>query len=279
MNLKSFLNLVRYKNLGMMALSQVVVIFVFLDKSILENQNGLQLLVICISTLLISAAGYVINDYFDVKIDQINKPQEVIVGRLLSRRKALLLNQVLNGIAILVSVYAGYKVVLINILAINSLWLYAFNLKKKALWGNILVAFLLSLILLELAWIYDFQNPKIWYYAFLVFFLNLVREIIKDLEDIEGDSRFGAYTLAVLLPLNITKKILYGIVGFSLLILGVWSLFLKSNYLIIGTGVLVFSIYILYLIYKSDKKKDFSQMSTLIKYFLFLGLFSSLLLK
>jgi hypothetical protein len=63
------------------------------------------------------------------------------------------------------------------------------------------------------------------------------------------------------------------------LILGVWSLFLKSNYLIIGTGVLVFSIYILYLIYKSDKKKDFSQMSTLIKYFLFLGLFSSLLLK
>ncbi len=96
MNILALLKLVRWKNLGIILMTQILAIFAFLQYNSVVFEYTQKIGFIIISCICISAAGYIINDYFDVKIDQINKPNEVIIGRNISRRQALFLHQILK---------------------------------------------------------------------------------------------------------------------------------------------------------------------------------------
>ncbi len=179
------------------------------------------------STVLIAAAGNVINDYFDVRADRINKPKRVIIGKHINRRWAILIHTGLNLIAFLIAIYLSVRYhtfwyVFIHLVSINALWLYSLFLKKKPIVGNFVVAGLTALVpilcgvhfyvqgdihftdtkVYGSAFEYWFMSlikygNFIWLLAFFAFVNNFAREIIKDIEDIEGDKLLSAKTLPI----------------------------------------------------------------------------------
>ena len=179
--------------------------------------------------MLLGAAGYVINDYFDRKIDSINRPNEVIIGNTVHRRFAIILHFVLNSIAILLAAYLSWyfrkPFILVSYLMIVGIfWLYSTTYKKQFLIGNIIVALGTTMIPLQLAYFeilpliqtygtdmimkgLTFKTLFYWLAAFglFAFLTNLVREIIKDMEDFEGDSSYGCNTLPVVMGIKASK--------------------------------------------------------------------------
>jgi 4-hydroxybenzoate polyprenyltransferase len=278
MKILALFKLIRWKNLGIIFLTQILAIFAFLKYNDVVLINLPKIIFIVISCLCISAAGYVINDYFDVKIDQINKPAEVIVGTYISRRQALLFHQILNIIGVILGLCAGLKVLIINIFAITLLWFYASIFKKKPFVGNLIVAALLALVLIEIAWVFEPRNVKLWFYAFLVFSVNLVREIVKDMEDKDGDEAHGAHTLPVLLGYLQTKKIVYVIMLISLLIISVFCTWRSDfRFWMLGLVMTGFYGFVYFKLKNADRKSHFGYLSVALKYFLILGLISSIL--
>jgi 4-hydroxybenzoate polyprenyltransferase len=240
--MKGFFLLIRPINLLIIALTMYSVrLFVltyekfYRVKYIGENGENLDFFLLVFSTVLIAAAGNVINDYFDVQADRINKPKRVIIGKYINRRWAILSHTLLNiiafGIAIYLSVkYHTFWYVFIHLLSMNALWLYSLFLKKKPLIGNFLIAGLTALVPI-LCGVHFYVYGKIfiqdgpvyhslfeywfnslmdngnviWLFAFFAFVNNFAREIIKDVEDIEGDTVVSAKTLPIMYGVKTAK--------------------------------------------------------------------------
>jgi 4-hydroxybenzoate polyprenyltransferase len=246
--LKSILQVVRYRNLIIVAATMYLMRFFILQP--LLNQKGMTLLLnelnflmLTLATVFITAAGYVINDYFDTRTDLINRPQTVIVGKSLSRRVVISLHWLLNvaGVAlgIVVSFAIGKPLLSLVFFVIPGLlWFYSTTYKRQFLLGNIIVAFLTALVplmplLFELPMLYDtywqtlifvpsvFNTIIYWVggYAIFAFWLTLFREIVKDIEDFEGDSEYGRNTLPVVLGLLMSRTIAAAILLVTLLLL------------------------------------------------------------
>jgi 4-hydroxybenzoate polyprenyltransferase len=227
------------------------------------------------STLLIAAGGYVINDYFDVKIDQINKPNEVFVGRIIKRRFALLTHQIFSGLGIFLGIFLGWKILFTNIFSVTILWFYASVFKKKPFSGNILVAFLTALSISEIAIYYEPARLIIHIYALFAFFVNLIREIIKDLEDMKGDEAHGSKTLAIVLGVRQTKKVIYALLGMFVICVVILISKIGNPNLWICFGILgVLLLLLLYKLILADRKAHFAQLSTICKIIMLLGVAS-----
>jgi 4-hydroxybenzoate polyprenyltransferase len=193
-----------------------------------------------LSTLLIAAGGNIINDYFDVKADKVNKPERLIVGRLIEKRQAILLHWILNGIAfviaIAVSIYVkSSSIVLIHLVSINLLWFYSLYFKKKPFVGNVVVALLTGMIPIlvivyfevlnnfnkpfsafhEDSWTVNLNYNFIYVLALMAFIQNLAREILKDVEDMEGDKKISARTVPMILGVQRTKILVAGLLIFT----------------------------------------------------------------
>src|SRR5690606_19191379 len=163
------------------------------------------LYLIVLSTLLIAAAGYIINDYFDVKIDLVNKPKRVIVGRYLKRRMAIGTHQLLNVLGVIAGLLVSYKVALVNIFSVSPLWLDSERYKRQLLIGNVAVSLLTALSLMILTVHYPQNRKLIFIYAVFAFFISLIREIVKDIEDMKGDAFHGCRTLPIVVGIRRTK--------------------------------------------------------------------------
>lgn len=274
----SFLEFIRWKNLVIIIFTQCFTRY-FLVKNNpafdFINFPTYKLPYIMLATILIAAGGYVINDYFDIKIDLINKPKEVYIGRIISRRKALLLHQVLSFSGITLGAYLGLKIFLLNVLSVTLLWFYASVFKKKAFTGNLIVAFLTALSICEIAIFYDSNVKIIYAYAIFAFFITLIREIIKDVEDMAGDKSYGAQTIPISFGIRQTKKLIYIITTFFIFIVfyvcsridntNLWAIFG-----LLGISIVVF----VFKLYKADRKSQFGHLSRLCKYIMVLGILS-----
>jgi 4-hydroxybenzoate polyprenyltransferase len=204
-----------------------------------------------LSTLLIAAGGNIINDYFDIKADKVNKPEKLIVGKLIQKRKAILLHWILNGIAfiiaIAISVYVkSASIVLVHLVSINLLWFYSLYFKKKPFIGNFVVAALTGMIPIlvvvyfevfnnfnkpfsafhEDSWSVHLNYNFIYILALMAFIQNLAREILKDVEDIEGDKKIAARTVPMILGVQRTKVLVAGLLIFTPLL---YFFFLLDN--------------------------------------------------
>ncbi len=246
--LKSILQVVRYRNLLIVAATMYLMRFFILQP--LLNQKGMTLLLnelnflmVTLATVFITAAGYVINDYFDTRTDLINRPQTVIVGKSLSRRVVISLHWLLNVAGVLLGIVVSFAIgkpllSLVFFVIPGLLWFYSTTYKRQFLLGNIIVAFLTALVplmplLFELPMLYDtywqtlifvpsvFNTVIYWVggYAIFAFWLTLFREIVKDIEDFEGDSEYGRNTLPVVLGLRMARTIAAAILLVTLLLL------------------------------------------------------------
>src|SRR4029078_1306529 len=230
--LGAFLKLIRLPNLFFIVLTQ----FLFYDcilVPLLRSANAVaqidqvQFILLSLASILIAAAGYIINDYFDVNIDQVNKPKKNVVDLIVSRRWAILWHFVLSGIGVLLSLYISWKtglwyIVLANFACAFLLFGYSISLKQKLLSGNVLISVLTSWVILILC-LSEFRlsqvevgdnnwlvaQKKIMRLGFLeagfAFILTLIREAIKDMEDMEGDARYGSKTMPIAWGVPATK--------------------------------------------------------------------------
>jgi 4-hydroxybenzoate polyprenyltransferase len=211
--LKNIFNITRAGNLIIIALTLLLLrhtlILPFLEAyGQLSSLSNTSYLVMVIATLFIASGGYVINDFYDREIDAINKPGKNLTGTFLSGRSAILLYIGLTvtgtGLSILFGQLAGIRYpVLAFLVCAGLLFFYALSYKKMFLAGNVVIAVLtaitvfFSILFDNSAMILSPVTTVVTGYAFFAFMLTLVREIIKDCQDVEGDALYGAKTIAV----------------------------------------------------------------------------------
>ena len=205
--LSALFRLTRFWNLVIIAIAQyfAAAFLLHLNFSVFSDW---QLFVLSLSTVLIAAAGYIINDYYDIKIDLINKPDRVVIGKSITRRYAILFHTFISSIGILLGFVAGWKIGAINFLCVFLLWLYSNNLKRQPFIGNLAVAVLTGLSIDMINLLYNLHNTLIIIYSLFAFFMTLVREIVKDMEDMKGDTTFGCRTLPIVGGIRRTKNLL-----------------------------------------------------------------------
>ena len=206
-----FFRLIRSKNLLIIALSQYLIRYALIIPMTDSNSlNDLQFFYLVLSTIFIAAAGYIINDYFDTKVDRLNN-RKLIIDNTIKRREAILLHFVFSGIGVFLGFFLGWRVGIINLGFINlfcssALWFYCTHFKRAYLSGNLLISLLAALVILIVPLYEIIPNPMansenafyiICGYAIFAFFTTFIREIIKDFEDAEGDKKMGYTTFAI----------------------------------------------------------------------------------
>jgi 4-hydroxybenzoate polyprenyltransferase len=309
--MRNILRIIRYKNLIIVAatlyLMRYCIIQPLLVRKGLDLQlDGISFMLLVLAAMLITAGGYVINDYFDTRTDLVNRPQTVVVGRSISRRSAILLHLGLNVVGILlafiVSVEVGRPILtILFILAAGVLWFYSTTYKRQFLLGNLIVAIMtgavpLLALLYELPKIYgaywdlvtrfklSITSLTYWVggYALFAFLLTLVREIIKDIEDFEGDTVFGRNTLPIYLGINSARIITASILFVTLIVLvylfAAYLNFLPSGefdyitlfYFLLGLVIPIFILLVKLL--TAQGKNDYHLASRICKLIMLFGL-------
>lgn len=234
-------------------------------------------------TLSIAAAGYIINDLLDILADSINKPDKNVIGKGMTRRNAIILCYGLNIFAMIAGFLISPLFLLIFGLIIGLLILYSFFMKNIALAGNFLIALLLGFTVM-VVWIREPETgfTVVFFYASFSFLTGLFREIVKDIEDMEGDASAGAYTLPVVMGIPRTKVFAFTISGlvYLAIIYFVTLLFIEGNYLLAVYFILfVFvPLTVINIQFRTAvNKADYSKISRYMKVLIFSGLISMIL--
>lgn len=255
-----------------------------------------------LSTVLIAAAGYVINNIFDQDTDLENKPDDVIIGKHISEASAYNIYAALNISGVAIGFYLSNVIVkpsfaAIFILIAASLYIYATSLKQIMILGNVIVALLLSLSVViigifDLYPVIDARNQALMAnlfsvlldYSVFAFIINLIREIVKDLEDISGDANQGMQTLAIVLGVEKTTKLVFALGMLSIITLFIYTnnyfiandLFIATlyTYLFVLAPLLLFTIKI----WTAKSKEEFRNLSALLKWILFFGIVSIIII-
>ena len=270
--------MIRWQNLAIIVFTQYFTRFFLIRDKPLSFSHLLEIIldknifIISLSTVLIAASGYIINDYYDIKIDLVNKPDRVVIGRYVKRRWALMINQIFNGLGILLGLFISRKVALVNLTAVFCLWLYANQLKRLAFWGNLIVAILTGFSLLILAVYYPGHQKEVWVYAIFSFFITLIREIIKDMEDVKGDEKHGCRTLPIIWGIARTKLLVYVLIASFITTLFILATQLPNQRIAyIFLAMMLPMGFLTYKLVYADKPRDFAFLSDACKVIMLIG--------
>lgn len=309
----SFLRLIRLPNLAIIVLTMYSIRYCLMVPILGLSGFNLQtdelhfgLLVL--ATVLISAAGYIINDYFDARIDQINKPELKVIDKSINRRLAIILHAVFSGLGVLIGAYISWRAQLLMSgialfgLAVIGLWVYSTTFKYQMVNGNLLVAALTAMIpfmpvFFEIPTLHRIYNTElltqqsafgftttttllIWAggYAVFAFALSIIREVFKDMEDVEGDKAYGCKTLPIVLGTTNTKWI-----NFLLIAMTMGGVIYSQDYLTSQLGglytryysaavILLPLLFLLYYNFKATEKKQFFLASSIVKFIMLGGI-------
>ncbi|MEQ8425804.1 MAG: geranylgeranylglycerol-phosphate geranylgeranyltransferase [Cyclobacteriaceae bacterium] len=272
---KALFRLTRFWNLAIIGAAQYFTAY-FLVGS--ETLGDWRLLLLAASTMMIAAAGYIINDYYDIKIDLINKPERVVIGKGITRRYAIFFHTALSVTGVAFGFLLSWQIAAVNFFSAFLLWLYSNNLKRQPFIGNFSIGILTALSVLIVNLLYPPFNSFVLIYALFALAMTLVREIIKDMEDWKGDNTFGCKTLPIVWGIRRTKQFLYVLLGlFAALVLFI-------NYIYVGLPIYYFILflfipkgYLLLKLVRADTIKDFARLSSLSKLILLLGIGSMVL--
>lgn len=295
----NFLNLIRWKNLLLIATVQLLIKYALLEPFGVQTAlSSLGISLLMLATLCIAAAGYIINDIFDVETDSINKPEKLIVGKSISEKTAYNLFFIFNMVGVGVGYYVSNLVnkdaffslfVIISVL----LYVYASYLKQMLLVGNIIVAILvaLSLVIVGVFELLPTLTPlnrqtQLFFfkillnYALFAFFINLLREIIKDMEDINGDYKAGMNTLPIAIGIERSAKVVFVLTIVLLFAVGYYvvNVLYKNQIMVLYFLVFIMGplLYLAIKMFSANTKKEFHQMSQVLKLVMLFGMGSLL---
>ncbi len=312
--IRCFFSLIRWSNLLMVAIMTFLVyrcvmspLAYYATVDVFPPAHAFILLVI--SLVFIAAGGYVINDSFDVETDKINKPDKTLIPDVFSQKEAKLFYVVLTFIGLAAGLASSIMIlnvkfyILFALIALITCLLYSYSstYKRKLFSGNLIVSLLVAIAvflpylfeilylsnnLLMLSTCKELAKNVVYFvliYTVFAFLLTLIREIIKDAEDAEGDGRTHCRTIPVVYGLSKTKTILYVLMAFLLIFLSFYGLILfKMELFIVFSFIAVVGLVSLLLIveiYKAKEYKDFSRLSFLTKVMMLIGLLSMLFLR
>jgi 4-hydroxybenzoate polyprenyltransferase len=297
----AFFKMIRFPNLLFIALTQVLFqlcIYYPLYTGNIPGYDTLSFILLVLSSLFIAAAGYIINDYFDINIDEVNKPKKNVVGKVINRRWAIAWHLVLSCLGVILTMLAlpivqKWYLILANIFCVTLLWLYSTTFKRKLLIGNLIISVMTAWTLLLIFFSkvsvsdallpYHQSQPKLFRFAFLyagfAFILSLIREAIKDIEDMAGDAKYGCRTMPIVWGTNTTK-----------VYTGVWLIILIVILVIVQVYVLQFRwwwavgycvvfiiaplIDILLQLRRASTTKHYHKLSNQTKFVMFTGILS-----
>lgn len=281
----------------MIALMQLIFRYGFFKlQNIPSALSDFHYLLLIFSTVSIAAGGYIINNIFDVESDTENKPQNVVVGKTISETKAYNLYIGFTVIGVVIGFYLsnvidkpGFAALFIIIAA--TLYQYAANWKQSLLIGNVIVALLVSvsILIIGIFDLYPITNTNnrgllaivfqiLIDFAVFAFMINFIREIVKDLEDTAGDDNQGMRTLPIVLGIAKTSKIVF-ILSFIPVLAILFYIYNNLFQLVFATlYLLIFVVGPLLLFtlktWTAKTKKNFHQLSLLLKWILFFGILS-----
>ena len=251
------------------------------------------------SLVLLAASGYIINDYFDVVMDEINKPKKQIIEKKISRRAAIIYYGILIVLGLVAAFWAAinvgnYQIAMVHIIFALSLWFYSEQFKYLKFWGNFIVSISTAFVII-LIWMFEFfamiQNKEILPpnekglmlylvlgYAAFAFIANFARELVKDRQDEPGDIRAGVRNLAITMSNKGFKLLTFFVLGLNMALLIVSQVFLYNMELILVSWyILLLEFLVLYLswwLYKAKDEKDFGIMSLYLKIYMLAGILS-----
>ncbi len=276
-DLPGFIKASRIPSLVIICITQVFTAL-FLVENVADKYSiihSISFYLLIASTLIVAAAGFIINDYYDQKIDMINRPKKVVVGTKFRRRLAMLSHVMLSFIGISIGFLLDIRIGAIHIFSTLGLWYYSNHLRRLPIIGNLTISFLTSLTLLIVAVFFRKHEPLIYVYSLFAFLTVFVREIIKDIEDVKGEEAAGCQTIPVVWGIRGAKVFIY------LLICG-GSFFLVT--FLISTESQLVKFYFMFLIpvfgwfiYKlarSDRQKHYAQLRTITNLIILSGLIS-----
>lgn len=274
---RGFIKIIRPINLLMVAFAQLMTAYFLVEttRAGLPVLQDYHLYLLIFSTVILAASGYMINDYYDVKIDYVNRPQEVVVGKGMKRRMVMSLHTLMNFIGIAIGFWIHPRIGVINFFAAFLLWLYSNSLKRMPFIGNLTVAGLTGMAIWIIGYYYQTSQLLILTYAIFAFFINLIREIIKDIEDRQGDRKHGCKTLPIVIGFRNTKKVIFGVAGIFIVSILIVIFKLNDPPLFVYFGILgiLFSVF-LYRLYLADRKNHFTYLSKMAKILMLSGVLS-----
>ena len=299
----AFFRLIRWPNLLFIGLTQVLFEYSIFEKvygnTVMYEGEKRQFFFIVIASILIAAAGYIINDYFDLNIDQVNKPEKVVVNQFINRRWVIFWHMFLSLLGFFFTVLAlpmgqYWHIVLANLGSIILLWFYSTNLKKQLLIGNIVISLLTAWVIvilyfskypLQMNNLLTIDHNEIRLFRFMIvyacfaFVISLIREVIKDMEDVDGDRKYGCRTMPIVWGVNASK-----------VFVAVWLIVLIAALVILQLYVVPFGwwysilycilliimplLWILVKLFSARTPKDFHTLSTVVKLVMFTGILS-----
>jgi len=299
-----FVRLIRWPNLIIIIITQyllrhAIVGRIYEAAGLTPAMSSFLFAVLVAATVLIAAAGYVINDYFDLRTDAVNHPDSQVLGRSIRQRRAIIYHISLNAVALVAGVFLAWKagslkLFFVFVMIMILLWLYSVRYKKTVLWGNLAVAFMSAMVVL-IVWLFEFfmlrQQPDqfiaiygsmkmisrfFFAYAIFAFLVSLMREIVKDMEDVKGDQLTGCNTLPVVHGIK-SAKIISLVTGlFAGILIMIAALRLHSAGMMLpavyfATAVFIPLLFICYRIIPASDKSDFHLISNLLKLLMLAG--------
>lgn len=305
----AWLRLIRWQNLLIIALTQGLAWWCLvspLGPQVLHLPN---FTLLSLSTVLIAAAGYIINDYFDIKIDQVNHPERIVLGKVIPRKTAIIAHTLMNMVAVLlvgrVALRAGHlEWVGLQLACTGMLWVYSTTYKRRYMSGNVIVAALTALTVVAL-YIYEprlqvaatatltrsrdtLSSLPVWIlavYAYFAFMLTWVREIVKDMEDIEGDAADGCVTMPIKRGLGYATTFATGLVVLAFVPLVIWGVvllmygYVALGWYILGLLALPVAVWVAYLWRGPAGPAHYHAASRMLKIIMVLGICSLLVYK
>lgn len=314
----AFFRLVRWPNLVFIAVTQVLFYYCIVIPVFQQYHSSPALTQklfwhLVVASVLIAAAGYIINDYFDLNIDRVNKPGKIVVDKIIRRRWAMMWHLIFSFLGILFSLVVAlhiqdwhvYLVFILNLCCIGVLWFYSTTYKRRLLAGNILISLLTAWTILILYVVnlknwstvkvlsdtkfnYELACTRVFklaiVYAGFAFIISLIREVIKDMEDREGDAKYGCKTMPIVWGIPATKVFAsvwmvvlvsaLGIIQFYVLLFGWW---ISAAYCVLL--IILPMIWIIRKLYTARDAKDYHQLSNAVKLVMLAGIVSMLFFK
>jgi len=278
----SMFSVVRGYNIPIIALAQYLsAVFIFSpNKRALDVVLDFNLFILVVASSLTIASGYIINNFYDSKKDLINRPNKSQLDRLVRQKTKLQVYFSINFIVFLLAFFVSFRAVLFFSVYIFLIWFYSHKLKKIVVVGNLTASFLAVLPFFAILLYYKNLYPQIFAHATFLFLLLLIREMIKDLENIKGDIANNYQTISVLYGENISKKIITLLTVSTIIPIYFLIEIFEVGYMDIYFYVsLIILIFFLQMLWKSNSKLDYLKLHNILKFLVVSGVFCIVLIE
>ncbi len=291
--------LVRFPNLMIIALLQSLIRYGLIIPILAHYGyepvlSDFRFALLVIASVCLAASGYVINDYFDIKIDRLNRPEKMVIDNGMKRREAMFFHVLLSFIGVFIGLFLAYisrkeSWALLFLVVPVFLWYYSTTFKKQGFIGNMVVAGLTSLVSilvvsLEFAMMARVHGNQIidseacstaWFwtlgFAFFSFITTLIREVVKDMEDIYGDEKEGCKTLPIEIGIDYSKLLVLILTSFT--VISIWGLYFYFE--ILNNSILTLWYFLVLItlpfalsliqLYRANTPRDYHLLSTFYK--------------